>query len=274
MSRNQDRLGGVQQPDTSPPPQQGGGGFSFVVPTEFVELPSQGRFYAQGHPLHGKDSIEIKQMTAKEEDILTSRTLLKKGVALEKLIESLIIDKSINPSTLLIGDRNAIIIAARVSGYGNDYTTSVQCPSCGTKQQYEFDLNDAHIEHGTISEDYGITDYSDGTIGCILPRTQAEVRARLLTGKEEMALTNTKNSEGLVSKQLRSIILSVNGDSSPQAINYLVENMPSRDSRHLRMVIRQATPDVDLTQQFSCTNCGHTQEMEVPLTADFFWPDR
>ena len=274
MSRNQDRLGGVQQPDTSPPPQQGGGGFSFVVPTEFVELPSQGRFYAQGHPLHGKDSIEIKQMTAKEEDILTSRTLLKKGVALEKLIESLIIDKSIDPSTLLIGDRNAIIIAARVSGYGNDYTTSVQCPSCGTKQQYEFDLNDAHIEHGTISEDYGITDYSDGTIGCILPRTQAEVRARLLTGKEEMALTNTKNSEGLVSKQLRSIILSVNGDSSPQAINYLVENMPSRDSRHLRMVIRQATPDVDLTQQFSCTNCGHTQEMEVPLTADFFWPDR
>jgi len=274
LSRNQDRLGGAKQPDTSPPPQQGGGGFSFVVPTEFVELPSQGRFYAEGHPLHGKDSIEIKQMTAKEEDILTSRTLLKKGVALEKLIESLIVDKTINPSSLLIGDRNAIIIAARVSGYGNDYITSVQCPSCETKQQYEFDLNDAHIQHGTISEDYGITDYGDGTIGCILPRTQAEVRARLLTGKEEMALTITKKSEGLISKQLRSIVLSVNGDSSPQAINYLVENMPSRDSRHLRMVIRQATPDVDLTQQFSCTNCGHTQEMEVPLTADFFWPDR
>lgn len=274
MSRNQDRLGGVQQPDTSPPPQQGGGGFSFVVPTEFVDLPSQGRFYAQGHPLHGKDSIEIKQMTAKEEDILTSRTLLKKGVALEKLIESIIVDKTINPSTLLIGDRNAIIIAARVSGYGNDYTTSVQCPSCGTKQQYEFDLNDAEIQHGDVSDTFGITDHGDGTITCILPRTQAEVRARLLTGKEEMALTNSKSKEGLVSKQLRSIVVSVNGDSTPQAINYLVENMPSRDSRHLRMVIRQATPDIDLTQQFSCTECGHQQEMEVPLTADFFWPDR
>jgi hypothetical protein len=70
-----------------------------------VDLPSQGRFYAQGHPLHGQDSIEIKQMTAKEEDILTSRTLLKKGVALDKLIESLIVNKAINPSTLLIGDR-------------------------------------------------------------------------------------------------------------------------------------------------------------------------
>ena len=221
-----------------------------------------------------KDSIEIKQMTAKEEDILTSRTLLKKGVALEKLIESIIVDKTIKPSTLLVGDRNAIIIAARVSGYGNDYVTGVECPSCGTKQQYEFDLNDANIEHGNVSEEYGVTDYGDGTIGCILPRTQAEVRARLLTGKEEVALTNKKNTEGLISKQLRSIVVSVNGDSSPQAINYLVENMPSRDSRHLRSVIRLATPDVDLTQQFSCTNCGHTQEMEVPLTADFFWPDR
>ena len=123
MSRNQDRLGGVQQPDTSPPPQQGGGGFSFVIPTEFVDLPSLGRFYAQNHPLHGKDSIEIKQMTAKEEDILTSRTLLKKGVALERLLQSIIVDKTIDPKTLLIGDRNAIIVAARVSGYGNDYST-------------------------------------------------------------------------------------------------------------------------------------------------------
>jgi len=274
LSRNQDRLGGAQQPDTSPPPQQGGGGFSFVVPTEFVDLPSQGRFYAQGHPLHGQDSIEIKQMTAKEEDILTSRTLLKKGVALEKLIESVIVDKSIKPSSLLIGDRNAIIIAARVSGYGNDYVTNVQCPACQSKQSYEFNLNDARIDHGNVSEDYGINDYGDGTFGCILPRTQAEVRIRLLTGKEEVALSNLKNKDGLISRQLRSIIVDVNGDSSQQAINYLVENIPSRDSRHLRMIVRQATPDVDLTQEFSCTECGHTQEMEVPLTADFFWPDR
>ena len=248
MSRNQDRLGGVQQHDTSPPPQQGGGGFSFVVPTEFVELPSQGRFYPTDHPLHNKDSIEIKQMTAKEEDILTSRTLLKKGIALERLIESLIIDKTINPSSLLTGDRNAIIIAARVSGYGNDYTTNVQCPACETKQQYSFDLNDANIEHGDVSHEYGITDHGDGTIGCIVPRTQAEVRARLLTGREEKLLSNTKNTEGLISRQLRSIVVSVNGDSSPRAINYLIENMPSSDSRHLRLVIRQATPDVDLTQ--------------------------
>ena len=274
MSRNQDRLGGVQQPDTSPPPQQGGGGFSFVVPTEFVDLPSQGRFYPQGHPLHNEDSIEIKQMTAKEEDILTSRTLLKKGVALDKLIESIIVNKSIDPSTLLIGDRNAIIIAARVSGYGNRYDTGVTCPACGTKQKFGFDLNSANIVHGETRTDLQVTDNGDGTLTCILPKTQITVVVKLLTGREEKALLNLNNNSGLISTQLQSIVVSVNGDSSPQAIDYVANNLPSFDSRHLRMVLKMATPNVDLTQQFSCTECGHEQEMEVPLTADFFWPDR
>ena len=127
-------MGGVQQHDTTPPPQamqnEGGGGFSFVVPTEFVELPSQGKFYPQTHPLYGQDSIEIRQMTAKEEDILTSKTLIKKGVALDRVVDNLIVDKRIKQDSLLVGDKNAIIIAMRVSGYGNEYNTRVVCPSC------------------------------------------------------------------------------------------------------------------------------------------------
>ena len=274
MSRNQDRLGGAQQPDTSPPPQQGGGGFSFVVPTEFVDLPSQGRFYPEGHPLHGQDSIEIKQMTAKEEDILTSRTLLKKGVALERLISSLIVDAAIDPKTLLIGDRNAIIIAARVSGYGNDYSTKIQCPACEAKQTYTFNLNSAHVYHGEDNENLRAKINANGTITCRLPKTQVEVVARLLTGKDEKSITSIVKSDNQISKQLETLIVSVNGDSSREAIKYVANNIPSMDSRHLRMAIKKATPNVDLTQEFSCTECGHTQEMEVPLTADFFWPDR
>ena len=274
MSRNQDRLGGVQQPDTSPPPQEGGGGFSFVVPTEFVDLPSQGRFYPEGHPLHGQDSIEIKQMTAKEEDILTSRTLLKKGVALERLISSLIVDRAIDPKTLLIGDRNAIIVAARVSGYGSDYSTKVQCPSCGTNQTYTFNLHSAHVYHGEENENLRATVNTNGTITCRLPKTQVEVVARLLTGRDEKNMTSIIKGDNQVSKQLETLIVSVNGDTSREAIKYVANNIPSMDSRHLRLAIKKATPNVDLTQEFSCENCGHTQEMEVPLTADFFWPDR
>ena len=150
MSRNKNRTGGASQPDTAVPPAlsqgAGDGGFSFVVPTEFVELPSEGRFYPESHPLHNQDVIEIKQMTAKEEDILTSQTLLKQGVALDRLLQSLIVDKRINPASLLSGDRSAIIVAARRSGYGSVYESQMNCPSCGTKQEFSFNLN------GCISE--------------------------------------------------------------------------------------------------------------------------
>ena len=273
MSRNKNRVGNTVQHDTSPPADNGGG-FSFVVPTEFVDLPSQGRFYPEAHPLHNQTSIEIKQMTAKEEDILTSRSLLKKGVAIDRLIQSLIVNRGIDSSSLLTGDRNAIVIAARVSGYGNDYETSVQCPACGSKQKYSFDLNSANLIHGVAREDLEVTDNSDGTITCILPRTQVEVVARLLTGRDESAATNLAKSNNLVTQQLERVIISVNGDNSRQAIQYVSQNLPSIDSRHLRMALKEATPNIDLTQGFSCTECGHEQEMEVPLTADFFWPDR
>ena len=119
MSRNKDRLGS-HSPEPSEAPQQpvekAFDPLSFVAPTEFVELPSKGS-YPEAHPLHGKEVLEIRFMTAKEEDILASETLLKKGIALERMLDSIIIDKSIKAQDLLIGDRNALIIAARVSGY-------------------------------------------------------------------------------------------------------------------------------------------------------------
>lgn len=277
MSRNQNRLGGVQQHDTSPPPQQGGGGFSFVVPTEFVELPSQGRFYPEGHPLHGQESIEIRQMTAKEEDMLTSRTLLKKGVALDRVIASLIVDKAIDPDSLLVGDRNAIIIATRVSGYGNVYETKVTCPNCGTNQEYAFDLNEANVYDGADARDLGVRSNEDGTFNVTLPRTSVDVQFRLLNGRDEktfvvgMQADKKAKSEKNITRQLATIVVSLNGDSSIQAKQYFIDNVPSIDSRHLRLAYRLAAPNVDLTQQFVCGECSHEQEMEVPLSADFFW---
>ena len=286
MSRNRERAGGVQQHDTSPPPQalqnEGGGGFSFVVPTEFVELPSEGKFYPPGHPLHGQDSIEIRQMTAKEEDMLTSRTLLKKGVALDRVIENLIVNKSIDPTSLLIGDKNAIIVALRVSGYGNQYDTTVTCPMCGESQDYSFDLNTAKVYKGDeISNTVEVINNSDGTFNTVLPKTQVIATFRLLTAKDEKHLLDgieadrrQKIHERSITRQIVHIATAVNGDSSAEAINYLVENIPSTDSRHLRLAYKLVAPNLDLVQQFECEMCDCRQEMEVPLTADFFWPDR
>ena len=158
MSRNKNRVGGTQPEDANPPPQQlmddgdsPTSGFSFVVPTEFVELPSKGRFYDESHPLHGSETLEIRHMTAKEEDILTSRALLKQGVALDRVIQSLIVDQSVKADHLLVGDRNALIIATRIAGYGSEYSTQVACPACGTAQDYSFYLHE--LETYTGDED-------------------------------------------------------------------------------------------------------------------------
>lgn len=276
---------GDTKPDVSAPPpqalQQETSGFSFVIPTEFVDLPSKGRFYPETHPLHNVDSIEIKQMTAKEEDILTSRTLLKKGIALDRVIHSLILDKKVDPDSLLIGDRNAIIIATRVSGYGNEYATSVGCPGCSTTQEFSFDLNEASIYEGENIGTLDITDNGDGTFTTLLPKTELNVTLRLLTGRDEKNLIQAtesdrkrKRPERAVTHQLQSMLVSVNGEDGAEMLQYFAENLPSMDSRHLRLAYRLAAPNIDLTQHFECADCDYEADMEVPLTADFFWPDR
>ena len=251
--------------------------FSFVVPTEFVELPSKGKFYPPGHPLYNQEVIEVKQMTAKEEDILTSRSLLKQGVAIDRVLQSIIIDPRIDASSLLVGDRNAIIISCRVSGYGSEYTTKIQCPSCGEKSEYTFDLNEAVIKSG---DEHAATPNGDGTFNTILPKSNLSVDFRLLTGRDERFLTEsqtTKNknkADRLITSQLRGIMVSVNDNDTPEALNYVVDNLPSMDSKHLRSVYKNTQPNVDLTQHYTCSECEYQTDMEVPLTADFFWPDR
>ena len=136
-----DRLGANDKPETKAPAATAMSPLNFVAPTEFVELPSKGLGYASDHPLSGKDVIEIRYMTAKEEDILTSATLLKKGIAVDRFMQNIICDSNINIDDLLIGDKNAILIAARASGYGAEYETQIQCPNCATKAELTFDLS-------------------------------------------------------------------------------------------------------------------------------------
>jgi len=244
-------------------------------------LPSQGRFYPEEHPLCGQTCIEIRQMTAKEEDLLTSRTLLKKGVALDRVIQNIIIDKRIDADMILVGDRNAIIISARVSGYGNEYNTKITCPACGTSQRYSFDLNELKISDKNELEKWDVVDNENGTFETTLPKTKVNVTFRLLIGRDEKSFMDMSNAERrkrfeekTITTHLSKIIVAVNGDNSEQAKQYLINNVPSIDSRHLRMAHRAVTPNIDLTQHFECSECDNEQPLEVPLTADFFWPDR
>lgn len=257
------------------------GGLDFVSPTEFVELPSKGIFYPDGHPLHNKEVVEIKYMTAKEEDILTSQSLLKKGIAIDRFLQNILVDKNININSLLIGDKNAILIAARTSGYGSEYHTSVNCPSCDAKNDVVFDLEKSTVlesEHSSL--DY-VDKTSDGTFLIEMPFSKFKVEFALLTGKNENDLNyiQRKKAKGnladsLVTDQYKMMIKSVNGNKEKNVINYYVENMPARDSRFFKKTYKLVNPDIKIYNNFDCNSCGHIEPLEVPFGVDFLWPDQ
>ena len=152
MSRNKQRTAAATDAvaATAPTTPAAPASLSYVTPTEFVELPSRGKFYSTDHPLHNKEVIEMRYMTAKDEDILTSPALLKNGVAIDRLIENLIVDKNVSANSLLLGDKNAVILAARISGYGEQYEVNVNCPACGTTIEHSFDLMSSSVKNTNI----------------------------------------------------------------------------------------------------------------------------
>ena len=280
MSRNSSRKKAGATADKVVPPADpviGTGGLNFSTPTEHVELPSGGRFYEKGHPLHGRETVEIKYMTAKEEDILTSQNLLKKGLALERLLESVIVDAQINPRTLLVGDRNALLVATRITGFGSDYETQITCPSCMKNCEYTFDLSDVEHKACEVSEDVHRTE--NGTFVVTLPITGVQVETRLMTGVDEAKIVAQQQSkkkhklpESTLTDQLKAIIVSVDGHADRSVIAEFVDKMPSRDTRHLRRTYDRMTPNIDMNFEFDCPNCGTTTDVAVPFTVSFLWP--
>lgn len=261
---------------------------NFAVPTEFVDLPSKGLFYPNEHPLHGVESLEIKHMTAKEEDILSSQSLIRKGVAIDRMLQSVLINKDVQVKDLLIGDKNALTVAARVTGYGADYVTIVTCPACSTEQECAFDLTDldmtgASFDREELNEQLeGVEITENNTFLVDLPKSKHQVELKMLTGADEDKLTKFQRQKDktkakiqpstVLTDTLKSIITSVAGIKDRKQINQFVENMPAMDSRYLRSVYQKLIPNIDMTQEFVCNECGHEQDLEVPVTTDFFWP--
>lgn len=251
----------------------------FVVPTDFVELPSGGAFYPVGHPLHGQQQIEIKHMTAKEEDILTSQTLIKKGVAVDKMLQSILVDKKINIDTILSCDRSAMMVAARVTGYGNEYKFNLNCPACSTKNEVSYDLSTSVVNTGKKHEEGEIEYLQDGTFIVTLPKTGYRVQLKLLNGRDERTLfelnENRKRKnlpEASATDQLRMSIVSVNGITDQQTLDRFISTIRAMDAKLLRTIYRKVSPSLDMTTDFVCSSCSHTQEVDIPLTAEFFWP--
>ena len=244
----------------------------YKFPTEMVELPSKGYFYVDGHPL-SEGKVEVKYMTAREEDILTSQNLIQQGIVIDKLLESLIVDKSIKIDDMLIGDKNAIMVAARILGYGKDYEFTYD------DELYTADLSKLEPVDIDFSEfTRGVNEFSFK-----LPTSKREVTFKLLTHTDEKEIDAELKAMKKVSKntgvdpemttRMRKIISSVDGNSERAYVNKFVnEEFLSKDSLAFRNHLTAMTPDIDMTYNFECSLCAQEEEMTVPMTVQFLWP--
>tara|TARA_Y100000592_G_C5405942_1_gene285624 strand:- start:177 stop:1022 length:846 start_codon:yes stop_codon:yes gene_type:complete len=251
--------------------------FGLELAAEAVPLPSRGVIYSQDSNLMGKEVLEIKPMTAKEEDILTSRAYIKSGTVLSKLMKSCLVDKGINPDDLISGDRNALMVAIRVTGYGSDYEVEVDCPECGAKNKETFDLSQLKIKRLEIEP----IAHGQNLFEVELPVTKKVVRVKFLTGKDErdmMITAERKKKSGFkgettVTDRLVRSIVSVNGITDKNKINFFVKNIPARDSLALRKFLDKNEPGVDMKGWLTCSSCHEESEVRLPMGASFFWPD-
>lgn len=246
------------------------------LPTETVPLPSRGKVYPQGHPLHGADFVEIKSMTAREEDILTNTALIKRGTVVSELIRSCLVNKDINPTDLLLGDRWALSVAIRITGYGQDYPTFITCPDCQSKVENTFNLAELPIrplELDPIIPGANVFEF-------VLPYSKKLVKYQYATGKTEedtLLIAENKKKAGIkvetnVTTFLQNSILSVDNVEDKNKIANFIRNMPARDSIALRTHISDTEPSVIMKQQMICNACGASQEVDVPFGVSFFWP--
>ena len=237
----------------------------FKMPTEVVELPSKGLIYPEDNPL-SSGTVEMKYMTAKEEDILTNQAYIQNGTVIDKLLQSLILSK-VDYNDLVIGDKNAIMIAARVLGYGSEYTFNYS----GEKHTLDLStIQNKPFDESLINK--GINEFSFK-----LPVTENEITFKLLTHRDELKITQElqgykkldKDASPELSTRLKYLITSVNGQRDLNSIRSFVDNsLLARDSRALREYIKQIQPDVDLTYVLDSG-----QVIDIPINLNFFWPD-
>tara|TARA_Y100001963_G_scaffold149548_1_gene229211 strand:+ start:518 stop:1291 length:774 start_codon:yes stop_codon:yes gene_type:complete len=241
-------------------------------PTEVIDLPSKGLLYPEESPL-SSGKLEMKYMTAKEEDILTSQNLIKKGVVMDKLLSALIVNKDISVDDLIVGDKNAIMVAARILAYGPEYTVELTNQYTDEKFEHTFNLVDC-----AFKETPDDVDYSGGTLSTELPVSKTKVEFKFLTGKHEKiiereikARKKIGHESPEVTTRLKHTIVSIDGDTSAGTINSFVDNqLLSRDSLFLRTKIQEYAPDIDMTEEVEME--GQMVKVNIPLTIEFFWP--
>ena len=248
----------------------------FKYPTEQIDLPSKGLIYPPESPL-SKGVVEMKYMTAKEEDILSNANFIRQGTVIDKLLQSMIVTTGIDYNMLLNGDKNAILIAARILGYGKDYDFTYVDPNTGRAEKATVDLTTLD----TKKIDESLFTPGKNEFNFELPFSKTLLTFKLLTHGDEQKID--KEIKGLekinaqgsydVTTRLKHTIVAVNGDRDTAAVREFAENMLARDVKALREQINKVMPDVDMKVNAVKSNGDVVEGIDLPIGVSFFWPD-
>jgi hypothetical protein len=247
----------------------------FKYPTEQIDLPSKGLLYPKESPL-SKGTIEMKYMTAKEEDILSNANFIRQGTVIDKLLQSMIVTP-VNYNDLLNGDKNAILLAARILGYGKDYDFMYTDPNTGESEKVTADLS--LLDSKQVDE--SIFTPGKNEFNFELPVSKIKITFKLLTHGDEQKLDKEiagmkkVNAQGSydITTRLKHTILAVNDDRDISTIREFSDNMLARDVRAFREYINKISPDVNLKVNFTKSNGDVVEGVDLPIGASFFWPD-
>ena len=244
----------------------------FPVITDIVQLPSKGVFYK-----NKQSSVKIKHLTAEDENILTSPDLIRNGKVLDVLLDNAIIDSSLNADDMVVGDRNAVLMYLRKEGYGDDYEVKINCPDCS--EDFTTIVKISEIEPKNLEK----SPDSNGEFSVDLPKSKWKLKFRLLNGKDENYLSqlsgkNKKGKKGVVYSNLLTErfllqIMEVNGNRDKLQIKKAISNMPAIDSLFLREYVSEVEPGLKLETNYTCTNCSHNFDGDIPITPKLFWPN-
>jgi hypothetical protein len=241
----------------------------FKIPTETVELPSKGLLYDKSSPLF-EGKIEMKYMTAKEEDILTNQNYIRQGIVIDKLLQSLIVSK-INYSDLLIGDKNAIMLAARILSYGASYEFEYE----GISQIIDL----SSLENNPLHEDFLKANTNNFTF--TLPTSGNVITFKILTHGDDLKIDQEIKGLTKVNKEVTSdvtvrlnhLITSINGDEDTKSIREFVNGyFLAKDARSFRKYYNEISPDVNMKVTLT-TSEGGEEDVDLPIGLNFFWPD-
>lgn len=246
-------------------------------PTEVINLPSKGWFYPSENPL-SSGTLEVKMMTAKEEDILTSKNLIQKNIVLDKLLDSVIVNKAISPDDMFSCDRNAAFFAIRRLAYGDIYEATLTCGRCNKENSLSIDLSKMDNRPFNFEKH----PQGENAFTFKLPYSGITITYKLLSKKDENVIEQELAGLAKISKEiskevttrLTHIITAVDGDTNKAKVRKFVnESLVSKDSLAFRKHVRENMPDIDTTFDFSCVHCGLERKEETPMGVNFFWPN-